>query len=126
MAVPASGRHCTGERTPIIHALSLAGLGIFAEQQPQWPRHPWPTIALRLLLTRPRTQLKSFADMARSATHREIHIVSAGVQPKERDMNTDPIELDDLGDATQETKHYVPIPVFPDSLYFWGLVPDLG
>lgn len=41
-------------------------------------------------------------------------------------MNSDPVELVDLGDATQETKQYLPIPAFPDSVYFWGLVPDLG
>ena len=41
-------------------------------------------------------------------------------------MNTDPIELVDLGDVLEETKQYVPIPVFPDNVYFWGLVPDLG
>lgn len=36
------------------------------------------------------------------------------------------MELMDLGDAMRETKQYLPIPVFPDSVYFWGLVPDLG
>ncbi|WP_293865417.1 hypothetical protein [Steroidobacter sp.] len=41
-------------------------------------------------------------------------------------MTTDPIDLLDLGDAAEETKQYVPIPVFPDSQYFRGLVPDIG
>ena len=41
-------------------------------------------------------------------------------------MNTDPIELIDLGDATEETKQFLPLRVFPDSVYFWGLVPNLG
>lgn len=44
-------------------------------------------------------------------------------------MNTDPVELVelvDLGDAAEETKQFLPIPVFPDSTYFWGMVPDLG
>lgn len=41
-------------------------------------------------------------------------------------MNTDLIELVDLGDAAQETKQFLPYPVFPDSTYFWGMVPDLG
>ena len=41
-------------------------------------------------------------------------------------MDTDPIELIDFGDATQETKQFLPIPVFIDSLYYRGLVPDIG
>lgn len=41
-------------------------------------------------------------------------------------MDTDLIELIDLGDATQETKQYLPIPVFIDSVYYRGLVPDIG
>jgi hypothetical protein len=51
---------------------------------------------------------------------------------KEKTMNTDLIEsvelveLVDLGDAAEETRQYLPIPAFPDSVYFWGLVPDLG
>jgi hypothetical protein len=48
------------------------------------------------------------------------------VPRKERAMNTDPIELVDLGDAAEETKQFQPVPVFPDSTYFWGLVPDMG
>lgn len=41
-------------------------------------------------------------------------------------MNTDPIELVDLGDAAEETKQFLPLPIFSDSSYFLGLVPDLG
>lgn len=41
-------------------------------------------------------------------------------------MNTAPFELVDLGDATEETKQFFPIPVFIDSAYFLGLVPNLG
>jgi hypothetical protein len=55
-----------------------------------------------------------------------MHPALFGVQSKERAMNTDPIELVDLGDATEETKQYMPIHVLPDSTYYWGLVPDLG
>jgi hypothetical protein len=64
--------------------------------------------------------------MARSFPHRATHPVLPGMQTKERAMNTDPIELVDLGDAAQETKQFLPIPAFPDSTFFWGLVPDLG
>lgn len=41
-------------------------------------------------------------------------------------MNTDLIELTDLGDASEETKQFLPVQVFPDSTFFWGLLPDLG
>lgn len=41
-------------------------------------------------------------------------------------MDTDPIELIDLGDAAEETKQHMPIPVFIDSVYYRGLVPDIG
>ena len=41
-------------------------------------------------------------------------------------MDTDSLELVDLGDATEETKQYAPFPAFPDSTYFVGLLPDLG
>jgi hypothetical protein len=55
-----------------------------------------------------------------------MHLVLFDVQLEERAMNTDPIELIDLGDATEETKQFLPIPAFPDSYYYWGLAPDLG
>ena len=41
-------------------------------------------------------------------------------------MNTEQIELVDLGDATQETKQLLAIPIFLDNLYYLGLLPDLG
>jgi hypothetical protein len=41
-------------------------------------------------------------------------------------MDTDLLDLLDLGDATQETKQLYPQPVFLDSQYFLGLLPDLG
>ena len=41
-------------------------------------------------------------------------------------MNTDPIDMIDLGDATQETRQLLAVPVFLDSLYFLGLLPDIG
>ena len=41
-------------------------------------------------------------------------------------MDTDSVELVDLGDATEETKQFVPFPAFPDSTYFAGLLPDGG
>lgn len=41
-------------------------------------------------------------------------------------MNTDPIELVDLGDAALETKQFLAIPIFLDSLFYQGLIPDLG
>lgn len=41
-------------------------------------------------------------------------------------MNADSIELTDLGDATEETKQYMPFPYFRDSAYFKGVLPDLG
>jgi hypothetical protein len=41
-------------------------------------------------------------------------------------MNTDPIDLIDLGDATEETKQLMNVPVFLDSQFFLGLLPDLG
>jgi hypothetical protein len=41
-------------------------------------------------------------------------------------MNADSIDMIDLGDATQETKQLYPQPVFLDSLYFLGLLPDIG
>jgi len=55
-----------------------------------------------------------------------MHLVLLGVHIKERAMNTVPIELIDLGDATEETKQFLPIPVFADSVYFFGLVPNIG
>ncbi|WP_269813729.1 hypothetical protein [Peristeroidobacter agariperforans] len=41
-------------------------------------------------------------------------------------MKTDPIELVDLGDATQETKQFLPYPVFFDNVFGLGLVPEIG
>jgi len=41
-------------------------------------------------------------------------------------MNTDPIDLIDLGDATEETKQLLNVPVFLDSQFFLGLLPDIG
>lgn len=41
-------------------------------------------------------------------------------------MDIDPIDVHDLGDATQETKQLLNVPVFLDSQYFLGLLPDLG
>lgn len=41
-------------------------------------------------------------------------------------MNTDALDLIDLGDATQETKQLAPQPVYLDSLYYLGMLPDLG
>jgi hypothetical protein len=41
-------------------------------------------------------------------------------------MNTDQLDLLDLGDATQETKQLLNVPVFLDSQYFLGLLPDIG
>jgi hypothetical protein len=35
------------------------------------------------------------------------------------------LELIDLGDATRETKQLLFIPVFRDSIFFLGLLPDL-
>jgi len=64
--------------------------------------------------------------MAGFLTHRAMHLVLLDVHIEERAMNTDPIELIDLGDATEETKQFLPLRVFPDSVYFWGLVPNLG
>lgn len=55
-----------------------------------------------------------------------MHSALFGVHTEERAMNTDPIELVDLGDATEETKQFLPIPVFPDNYYFYGLAPSLG
>lgn len=55
-----------------------------------------------------------------------MHPALFDVPIKERAMNTDPIELVDLGDATEETKQLFPLHVFPDSTWFWGLMPDLG
>jgi hypothetical protein len=48
------------------------------------------------------------------------------VPRQERAMDTDPMDLIDLGDATQETKQLMAIPVYLDSQYFLGLLPDLG
>ena len=42
------------------------------------------------------------------------------------DPNTDAIDVIDLGDATLETKQLLAVPVFLDSQYFLGLLPDLG
>jgi hypothetical protein len=55
-----------------------------------------------------------------------MHPALFGVHTEERAMNTDPIELVDLGDASEETKQILPIPVFPDNYYFYGLMPGLG
>lgn len=41
-------------------------------------------------------------------------------------MDIDTLELVDLGDAARETKQFLPIPVFPDSMYYRALVPDIG
>ena len=41
-------------------------------------------------------------------------------------MDTDPIELVDLGDATSETKQFMAMPLFLDSLYYQGMIPDIG
>ena len=41
-------------------------------------------------------------------------------------MDTDQIELVDLGDATKETKQLIPIPAFLDSVFFLALLPDIG
>lgn len=41
-------------------------------------------------------------------------------------MNTDLIELVDLGEATRETRQLLAVPIFLDSLYYLGLLPDLG
>lgn len=41
-------------------------------------------------------------------------------------MDIDEIGLVDLGDATEETKQLLAIPVFNDSLFGRGLLPDLG
>ena len=41
-------------------------------------------------------------------------------------MDTDPIELIDLGAATEETRQWFYMPVFPDSGFVLGMVPDLG
>lgn len=39
---------------------------------------------------------------------------------------TELVELVDLGDASEETKQFLPLHVFPDSAYYWGMTPDLG
>jgi hypothetical protein len=41
-------------------------------------------------------------------------------------MDTNPLDLLDLGDATQETKQLLNVPVFLDSQFFLGLLPDIG
>lgn len=41
-------------------------------------------------------------------------------------MHTDQVELVDLGDATKETRQFVPLPVFLDNAFFLALFPDLG
>lgn len=41
-------------------------------------------------------------------------------------MDTEALDVIDLGDATQETKQLLDIPVFLDSQFFLGLLPDLG
>lgn len=41
-------------------------------------------------------------------------------------MDTEPMDLIDLGDAMQETRQLLAIPVFLDSQYFLGLLPDIG
>lgn len=41
-------------------------------------------------------------------------------------MNTGSIDVSDLGDAMQETRQLYPQPVYLDSLYYLGMLPDLG
>ena len=41
-------------------------------------------------------------------------------------MDTDSMDLIDLGDATQETRQLMAVPVYLDSQYFLGLLPDIG
>jgi hypothetical protein len=41
-------------------------------------------------------------------------------------MDTDPIDLLDLGDAAQETKQLMASPVYLDSQYYLGMLPDIG
>lgn len=41
-------------------------------------------------------------------------------------MDTNPLDLLDLGDATQETKQLLNVPVYLDSQFFLGLLPDIG
>jgi hypothetical protein len=41
-------------------------------------------------------------------------------------MREQGIELIDLGDATKETKQLLQLPIFLDSFFFLGLLPDLG
>lgn len=55
-----------------------------------------------------------------------MHLVLFDVHLKERAMSTDTIELVDLGDASEETKQFLPIPAYFDSTFFRGLVPDIG
>jgi hypothetical protein len=55
-----------------------------------------------------------------------MHPVLFDVRFKERAMHTDQVELVDLGDATEETKQFIPLPAFLDSAFFLALLPDLG
>ena len=41
-------------------------------------------------------------------------------------MTTDFIDVIDLGDATKETRQLYPRPVYLDSLYYLGILPDIG
>jgi hypothetical protein len=41
-------------------------------------------------------------------------------------MDTETLDLLDLGDATKETKQLYPRPVYLDSLYYLGILPDIG
>jgi len=41
-------------------------------------------------------------------------------------MDTDALDVIDLGDATKETKQLLNVPVFLDSQFFLGLLPDIG
>jgi hypothetical protein len=45
---------------------------------------------------------------------------------EERAMTIDFIELNDLGDATRETKQLMPSGPYLDSMYYLGWLPDWG
>ena len=83
-------------------------------------------IALQSVQLRPRAQLKSHFCMGTVAHAPGNTFVLLEVHLQERAMDTDPIDLLDLGDATQETKQLMAVPVFLDSQYFLGLLPDIG
>jgi hypothetical protein len=83
-------------------------------------------IALQTVQLRPRAQLKSHFCMGTVAHAPANTLVLIDVPLQERAMDTDPIDLLDLGDATQETKQLMAVPVFLDSQYFLGLLPDIG